>query len=158
MWELSHEGNKPRAREIKPLVTSDRATMEQVALLLATVPNFIPEGATLEDVLNQPGVVALLVDNVGMMLAEGITDTPQGSYGYVHITFWDGVLEGREDLCRRVAQFFMVCADLRFLLTRIPVSRARLLRFAEAVGFVAIEEDEDNVKLALMREGELNGR
>jgi hypothetical protein len=75
----------------------------------------------------------------------------------VHITFWDGILEGREQLCREVAQMLMASADLQFVLTFIPESRTRLLKFAKEIGFAIIEKQSPMLTLALLREGTEDG-
>jgi len=148
MWSLTHESSTPRAREVRLLNAEDLLEVEP---LFQSVPNFLEEGTTLASIVEAPDAVAFLVDKIGILVVNGILP---GKYGVAHITFWDRVLEGREQLCREVAQFVMACAGLQFLLTTIPQNRQRLLEFARSVGFVPVEFTESLVVLALMREGE----
>lgn len=147
MWSLSHEDEKSRARRVTIVPREDPEELERLEALLRSVPNFLPVGLSLADFVRQPGVVVVLIDNVGMLAAESII---YGKFAQAHITFWDGKLEGRESLCEDIADFVMECAGLQFLLTTIPTNRKRLLEFAEGIGFRPVEVGTDKVVLALM--------
>jgi len=153
MWSLSREQELPMIREITPVVR-DEETINQLEAKLRTVPNFLPAKYSLWDVLSAPNTVGYAVDDVGLLIAVNVT---QGKMAEVHITFWDGILEGREHLCWEVAQMLMASADLQFVLTFIPESRTRLLKFAKAIGFAVIEKQSPMLTLALLREGTEDG-
>lgn len=57
----------------------------------------------------------------------------------VHITFWDKRLRGREDLCRRVAEWVIAGFGLQSVFTAIPVSAKATIAFAKRVGFHTAE-------------------
>jgi hypothetical protein len=153
MWVLSHENPTPRARRVLP-VSGGSDLVEEIQEKLDGVPNFL--GAyRLAEYLTNRSVSLFLVDNVGVVF--GLMH-PSREFAEVHITFWDRVLEGREDLCADIAQFYMNSNGAKFVVTTIPKSRKRLLAFAKRAGFVSYDESEDKIMLALMRKGGSDGR
>lgn len=99
---------------------------------LEAVPNFLPKTNPYTALLD-PRNLFFEVDNVGLIAALSMPDFPK--LFHVHITFWDGRLRGREELCRTVGTWITLLTD-RMLFTQIPIDRKALLAFALRVGFV----------------------
>jgi hypothetical protein len=89
-------------------------------------------------------ITYLLVDDVGMMSVGSSIVSIEGVYHVdVHIVFWDRVLRGREELCRRAAQW---AANYRYcggVWTPIPTSSKTVIAFAKRVGFEAYDYRPD---------------
>ena len=74
----------------------------------------------------------LLVDNVGLLafgttIIEGHID--------VHVTFWDRILRGREQLAREAIDWAMTSSGALGVYTGIPSSSKATIAFAKRVGF-----------------------
>jgi hypothetical protein len=85
--------------------------------------------------LNQllvPGWTFYATDDVGLLAGGPFV---QHGMGDVHITFWDRVLRGREELARRVAEWHMKERGYDAVYTVIPSRSVATLAFARRVGF-----------------------
>lgn len=78
----------------------------------------------------------LAVDDVGLL---GIGRTYHNALIDVHISFWDQVLRGREQLCRQAAEYARQLREAEGVYTAIPVSAKATIAFAKRVGFEVAE-------------------
>lgn len=117
-----------------------------VAQKMSKVPNFL--GNQPPEVLVQKNTAAFLVDGVGILYA---ADIREGESAHVHMTFWDGVLRGREELVHRTAGVVMQAFNLDHVWTAIPKSMPRVVAFTKRAGFFPFFEDDNLVALRLDR-------
>jgi hypothetical protein len=93
--------------------------------------------------LYESGWTWLLVDDVGILgvgpfsLHEGPTSNVLACD--VHMTFWDMVLRGREDLVRMMAIWAADHRDARAVYTVVPSSSKAVLAFCKRVGFEIVD-------------------
>ena len=78
------------------------------------------------------GWEVLVVDDVGLM---AVGSTPISGHIDVHITFWDRVLRGREDLARAGILWAMLKSGETGAYTAVPSSAKTTIAFAKRVGF-----------------------
>ena len=70
----------------------------------------------------------------------------------VHITFWDGRLRGREEICREIGRDFLIQRGIREgrFVTAVPHDRKAVIAFARRIGFkVSLSQDERVTVLVL---------
>jgi hypothetical protein len=70
------------------------------------------------------------VDDVGLIAIVPVDE----ALAHAHITFWDGRLRGREELCTAVADWVHYVSQ-RLLFTVIPETHEKVLAFCKRVGF-----------------------
>lgn len=70
----------------------------------------------------------------------GVANIERGHSAEVHVTFWDGMLRGKEKVCRQVAEALINKFELKILYTRIPELRHSTLAFAKRVGFEEVRK------------------
>ncbi len=73
-----------------------------------------------------------LVDTVGAVIV--LVQDPAVT-AHVHITFWDKILVGREELCRELSRRVLREKNLSYLHTSIPIGARATMAFARRVGF-----------------------
>lgn len=78
------------------------------------------------------------VDDVGIILIVPFN----GIGAHAHITFWDGRLRGREDLCRRFALDRIRDWSLQFITTPVPREHVMIAAFVKRVGFEPLLEKD----------------
>lgn len=134
-------------REIRKL-ENDIAIIADLVDCVKKVPNFLYHSPAREFenyrlFLNDSNQT-FLVDDVGVLVA-----IPCHCGAEVHITFWDGRLRGREELCRKVADGLL--RQFKWLVTAIPTDRLALIAFAKRVGFVELSRQDDIVVMKYPR-------
>lgn len=143
---------KERGKVVQRTVRLFDNSLENVIAVIdkmAGVPNFLSRRNPFETFLAED-VTVFEVDDVGMLLIGHM------QYGYsasVHVTFWDKILRGREDLCRSMAELVIAIAGLKFLWCAVPLgpeSRV-ILAFAKRIGFVPVFERNGVVVLHYTR-------
>lgn len=129
-------------RVVRPM-PRDPWLIREAVKKMRKVPNFLGKENPY-DVLLDESVIPLQVDDVGIILLK-----PQGEKVEVHITFWDGRLRGREELCQKVAE--RVLKHYKVLWTAVPKDSRFVRAFAERVGFEATQEKNGAVVYVMRR-------
>jgi hypothetical protein len=93
------------------------------------------------------GVRIFLVDDIGVMLKGpleyiGLPD--------VHIAFWDKILNGREAMCRSMAQKIAEESHARGVFTAISKTGRATIAFARRVGFRISHTGETSLVLTML--------
>jgi hypothetical protein len=133
--------------EVRPL-KRDPSYVDLLESHVRSVPNFLGKD-TLWSLSSQVGSSFFEIGNCGLV---GVVNTHYGRFADAHITFWDGQLEGKEEVCKEVARFIIEACRLHFLLTYIPAGRTNLIAFAERLGFIKLEINNGVVLLGLFKE------
>lgn len=126
-------------RQISFLPLTPAKILETVDLM-QLVPNFLPKDNPYSIFLD-PENTFFKIDDVGL-----ITVMPIAEHLHCHITFWDGRLRGRENLCRKLA-LFVTGLTKKELITAVPKDRKVLLAFGKRAGFTETFHNEDSVFL-----------
>jgi len=111
------------------------------------IPNFIthdPSKFTFESMLwcFLPTIKLYLIDDVGTALLQKHSKTVAD----IHITFWDKVLRGREQLCIAALRQITGEEHLSSLSTSIPLTSRATLAFAKRLGFKSISQPDSPVQ------------
>lgn len=134
--------------EVTP-IHRDPTYVDELEEKIRTVPNFLSKSETLWSTISQAGSSFFEIKDCGLV---GIVNTRAGYYADAHITFWDGKLEGKEEVCRELATLLIEACRLHFLLTYIPERRLNLIGFASDVGFVPIKRSNGVVMMSFFKE------
>ncbi len=130
----------------QPYIRPLNRTIEHVADLvqrLQQVPNFLKEDNPYDALVDSSNTV-FEVGEAGLVLFRQVPDYPAAE---VHITFWDGRLRGREDLCRWLGLMYLEATKIEQLGAAIPLGSKVVLAFAKRVGFKEVQTLEDKVFL-----------
>lgn len=146
MQALCRERDGNFMREIIPLQRSPRV-IAHVMECMSRVPNFLTK-VNPEGVFKNQYNSFYTVDDVGIIAVVN----PNLASAHAHITFWDRVLHGREQLCTKVAIMHLEATRLRALWTVIPEDRDIVIAFAERVGFRTLSHS-DGHRVLIYRRG-----
>lgn len=138
-------------REVTPFVPSPETALEIYDKVKDKASMFSLDGRTgpkaLTSLLN-PAHHFWLVDDVGLLCVASY----EPGMGHAHITFWDCILRGREELVRSMARQSMRDMKLSLLYTAIPAASRATLAFAKRIGFKISSIVDGNVLLTMRNE------
>lgn len=141
MFVLCSEPGGNIARHVRRFIPTDRAIAE-VADKLQSVPNFLDSRGL--DSLKDPTWQLMEVDDVGMFMLDHIHP---GKHARIHAVFWDKRLRGREELGRRVTQYWLEEFDLVAIICSTYVERRATIAYVKRCGYQEIERNEKHVHL-----------
>lgn len=99
------------------------------------MPNFLGQGPDNLSILFDDQTDVYLVDHVGAILVCKQPVLFKPGAAHVHVTFWDKILRGREELCRQLANLVIEQERFWYLWTAIPENAGAIRFFARRVGF-----------------------
>ena len=73
------------------------------------------------------------VDDVGIILINNIVPYQSAT---AHFVFWDGILRGRENLCREMLKYGFETYKFRRISVEVPLYAAKTKKFVQRVGFI----------------------
>jgi hypothetical protein len=149
---ICRERRGNRLRTVVPMAKNE-VIYDWLYEKIAKIPNFVldqPGDVTREDMdwwLSQPEVEAFLVDDVGIVV---VMHNFIARTAHVHITFWDRILVGREELCRELSRRVFAWYTLLNMYTVIPESSRAVMAFAHRVGFRTVMKKGESLVLVLL--------
>jgi hypothetical protein len=129
---LCKEKAGPIWRAVRPMNLSV-ANILDVAQKLAKVPNFLSAQNPLH-VFVDPENTIYEIDDVGII---AILPLDRATL-HAHMTFWDGRLRGRENVCRYLATFITGLTKKQ-LITGVPEENKIVLAFVLRAGFEEVQ-------------------
>lgn len=136
------------------LVPVDSEVLWDIFYKIKDIPNML-----VDDEYPEPFAARALFDRNNMIFQVGeagvigVANIERGHSAEVHVTFWDGMLRGKEKVCRQVAEVLVDKFQLEILYTRIPEYRLTTIAFAKRVGFVETKREGGFVDLQFYLHG-----
>ena len=124
---LCFEKSGPVRRTVRVM---DRTLPNILAVIekLSRVRNFIdPEVNPIAPFVS-PSNIFLEIDDVGLIWYEPL------DAAYIHLTFWDGRLRGREKMCRSLVEFAQIFTK-KIMVVRTQIEYRAVVAFIRRVGF-----------------------
>ena len=113
----------------------DVASIARVCDKVRCVPNFLGNGTGSIAFVFDPMTDIYAIDDVGAIIVCKRPTLFQPGAAHVHVTFWDKILRGREDLCSTLAKHVLIEEQFSWLWTLIPENAGAIRFFARRVGF-----------------------